>query len=139
MFKKKIKNFNYEICDNGDVINLNNQEKLKGSISEHGYLYYRLSKNNQKFMFYAHNKLNNSYENLRLVTLSENVKSSLYITKTNSSCKKVEQLTLLDEPIRIFDSVSQAARELKLDSSSISKVCRGVNKSCGGFHFKYIK
>ena len=32
-----------------------------------------------------------------------------------------------------------AARELKLDSSTISKVCRGVNKSHGGFHFRYIE
>ena len=85
------------------------------------------------------NKLNNSYKNLRLTTVSENVNSALYNTKTNSSCKKVEQLTLIDEHIQYFDSVAQAARELKLDSSTISKVCRGVNKSHGGFHFKYVE
>ena len=41
--KKKICDLNYEIYDNGDVINLKTGKKLKGSISEHGYLYYRLS------------------------------------------------------------------------------------------------
>ena len=279
--KKKICDLNYEIYDNGDVINLKTGKKLKGSISEHGYLYYRLSKDNKKSLFYAHrlvaeyfidnpnnypvvnhkdgdklnnnvtnlewasysentthahknnlikpvrereyytedlpeeiwkkipdyhysvsslgrvrnddtllllkpsltcgyykvrlskdgkttdwlihrlvysvfseidilpkekvvdhidgNKLNNSYKNLRLTTLSENVNSALYNTKTNSSCKKVEQLTLTDEHIKYFDSAAQAARELKLDSSTISKVCRGVNKSHGGFHFRYIE
>jgi hypothetical protein len=69
---------------------------LKGSIGEHGYKYYRLSKNGKKKMFYAHrlvaehflpnpnnlpvvnhidgNKLNNSVTNLEWVSYSENTK-----------------------------------------------------------------
>lgn len=85
------------------------------------------------------NKLDNSLQNLRLITLSENVKAALYTTKTNSSCKKVEQLTLFDEHIAYFNSCAEAARALNLDSSTISKVCLGKNKSHGGYHFKYIK
>ena len=84
-------------------------------------------------------KTDNRLENLHLITLSENVKAALYDTKTNSSCKKVEQLTLTDKHIAYFNSVAEAARKLKLDSSTISKVCRGINKSHGGFHFKYIE
>ena len=68
-----------------------------------------------------------------------NVKSALYTTKTNSSCKKVEQLTLSDKHISFFDSCAEAARSLGLDSSTISKVCRGKNKSHGGFHFRYVE
>ena len=279
--RKKIKDYDYYIYDNGDVLNINTNKILKGSIGEHGYKYYRLSQNNNKKMFYAHrlvaeyfipnpdnlpmvnhldgdklnnnmdnlewsscsdnalhahannlikrtsvkeyykqdlpneiwkkiedyhysisslgrvrndetmlllkpsivcgyskirlskqgkvkdflvhklvycifnnikdikngyvidhinaNKIDNRLENLRLITLSENVKAALYQTKTNSSCKKVEQLTLTDNHIAYFDSVANAARELKLDSSTISKVCRGINKSHGGFHFRYIE
>lgn len=85
------------------------------------------------------NKTDNSLENLRLITLSENVKSALYGTKTNFSCKKVEQLTLMDVYITFFNSCAEAARELGSDSSTISKVCRGINKSHGGFHFKYVE
>lgn len=280
--RKKIKDFeNYCIYDNGDVINLNTNKILKGSIGENGYKYYRLSKNNNKKMFYAHrlvaeyfidnpynlpvinhkdgnklnnnvdnlewvshsensehahqnklinkrkeskyykkdepgeewrkvldfhysisslgrvrndntmlllspsltcgyykvrlsnkgkvydfmvhklvyqifnedfqipknyvidhingNKLDNRLENLRKISLSENVLDALYTQYTNNSCKKVEQLDMLNNHIAYFNSCSQAARELNLDSSTISKVCRGKNKSHGGFKFKYVE
>ena len=40
------------------------------------------------------NKLNNNVDNLRQLTLSENVLAALYETKTNSSAKKVYQYSL---------------------------------------------
>lgn len=82
-------------------------------------------------------KLNNRLDNLRLITLSENVKASLYETKTNKSCKEV---AYYKDGIFLgtFPSVREAARHLGLDSSTISKVCRGINKSHGGYIFKYV-
>lgn len=84
------------------------------------------------------NKLDNRLENLRLITLSENVKASLYETKTNKSCKAVQQFDKNGNYITTFQSIKEAARILNLDSSTISKVCRGQNKSHGGFIFKYV-
>ena len=278
--KKLIPNYeNYWIYDNGDIYNENTQQVLKGSIGEHGYRYYRLSKNNKKKMFYAHrlvaeafldnpsnlpvvnhkdgnklnnnvdnlewvsysdntrawhegkaskqnqkleyytedlngevwksyqnyyvsnygrvrhatknnllkpaltcgyykvrlskdgltedkmihklvwelfadydmpdsisvidhidgNKTNNHIDNLRKVSLSENVKAALYETKTNTAAKRVAQYDLNDNFINEFPSAAAAARALNLDSSVISKVCRGDKyKSHGGFKFKYI-
>lgn len=278
--KKQIRNYsNYYIYDNGDVLNIDTNKVLKGSISEHGYKYYRLSKDNKKTMFYAHrlvaeyfldnpnqypvvnhidgnklnnnkenlewvtysknithahqnnliktrrksefftqnlqgeewkkiknlpysisskgrvrndrtnlllkgslacgylkvrlsyqgkiidklvhhlvylnfnglneipqgkvidhidgNKNNNNLENLQLVSLSENVKNAFYKTKTNSSIREVIQMDLQGNQLNIFPSCSEAGRVLNLDRSSISKVCRGVVKTCGGFRFKY--
>jgi hypothetical protein len=44
--KKQIKNYeNYLIDDQGNVYNTNTNKILTGSIGEHGYKYYRLSKN----------------------------------------------------------------------------------------------
>lgn len=45
---------NYYVEDNGDVFNSITNKILKGSISENGYKYYRLSKDGKKKMFYAH-------------------------------------------------------------------------------------
>ena len=278
--KKPIPNYeNYWIFDNGDVYNENTKQILKGSIGEHGYRYYRLSKDNKKKMFYGHrlvaeafldnpnnlpvvnhkdgnklnnnvknlewvsysdntkawyegrtskknqrleyytedlkneiwkpyqnylvsnygrvrhatknnllkpsltcgyykvrlskdgltedkmvhklvwelfsdqdmpdnisvidhidgNKLNNHINNLRKISLSENAKAALYKTRTNANAKKVAQYDLNNNFINEFPSVAAAARELNLDSSVISKVCRGDKyKSHGGFKFKYI-
>lgn len=159
---KKIKDFNYSVSSFGRIRNDKTYLLLKGS-ETCGYLKVRLSNNGQVFDKLIHHlvyctfndidkipdgyvidhinadKKDNNLNNLRLITLSDNVKSALYSTKTNSSCKRVLQLTLDDKPIQEFESCAQAARQLKLDSSTISKVCRGKNKSHGGFHFKYIE
>ena len=158
---KKIPAFNYSISNLGRVKNDSTNLLLKGSLTC-GYYKVRLSKHGHvSDMMINHlvyctfnnlDKIPNGYvidhingiktddrlENLRLITLSENVKAALYETQTNSSCRKVLQMTLNDQPIQEFASCSEAARQLNLDSSTISKVCRGKNKSHGGFHFKYI-
>ncbi len=84
------------------------------------------------------NKLNNDINNLRLLTKSENVMAALYETRTNSSAKKVGQYSLDGKLLNTFPSAKEASRQLKLDSSTISKVCRGKNKTHGGFIFKYL-
>ena len=84
------------------------------------------------------NKLNNHKDNLRQVTVSENVMAAYYKTKTNTSTKIVEQYDLQGNLLNTFPSTKEAARVLGLDASAISKVCRGVKyKTHGGFVFKY--
>ena len=83
------------------------------------------------------NKLNNNLANLRLITLSENVNSAYYDTCTNSNLRKVGCYRN-GKLIKTFDSIREAGRALNLDASTISKVCRGKNKSHGGYTFQYL-
>ena len=153
---------NYLISNMGRVRNIKTNKILRPSIVS-GYYKVRLSKNGVVKDFLIHklvysvfseepylldktfvidhidaNKLNNKFSNLRKITNSENVFASLYEQKTNSSAKQVAQYSLDNKLLKVFPSTKEAARQLQLDSSTISKVCRGVNKTHGGFVFKYV-
>lgn len=88
------KESNYIITEEGKVFNLTTNKELKGSITENGYRYFRLSDNGNKYRFYAHrlvaeyflpnddntkivnhingDKLDNRVSNLEWTTYSEN-------------------------------------------------------------------
>ena len=38
----------------------------------------------------------------------------------------------------IFDSLSQASHCHNIDRSSITKVCKGITQTAGGFHWKLV-
>lgn len=104
------------------------------------------------------NRLNNSIENLRWCTDKENCNNILTLEKNRSNCKrlwehgvydnrnnthyrKVAQYSKQGEYMKTWDSILEAAKELNIDSSSISAVCRGTNPkrhTAGGFVWKHV-
>ena len=153
---------NYLISNKGRVRNVITNRILKPSLTS-GYLKVRLCKNGKtkdllihkmvyalwhdepylegRVMIIDHidaNKTNNCIENLRKVSNSENTLAAMYEQGVNPSAKPIEQYSLDGQLLGTFRSAAEAARQLGLDSSTISKVCRGVNKTHGGFVFKYI-
>jgi hypothetical protein len=40
--------------------------------------------------------------------------------------------------LEIYTTIALAARENNCDSSAISKTCRGLRNTCGGFYWKYV-
>lgn len=66
--------------------------------------------------------------------LSEEQKAKI---KENSKRIKVCQYSLNGELIAIYDGQREAARKLNIDSSSITKCCKGKIKTVGGYIWKY--
>lgn len=83
------------------------------------------------------NKHNNYLENLRKITISENVRNAYYTQKTNSNIKPINQYDLNNNFIATFPSSKEAGRQLHLDSSSITKCCKGKLKTTGNYIFHY--
>ena len=52
--------------------------------------------------------------------------------------KKVMQLTVEGELVRIWDSLTQAAKENGMDVSSICQCCKGKIKTSGGYMWRYV-
>jgi len=80
------------------------------------------------------------YENIQLMTCEENIQKgrddrrSGINNKINSA---VLQYSPSMELIKEFNSIAIACRETGVDSSGITKNCKGKRKSAGGFIWKY--
>ncbi len=59
-----------------------------------------------------------------------------------SKRNKQKRVYMLDkntlEVIKMFDSIMDASRELKINNSNISMVCKGLRKWAGGYGWKYV-
>ncbi|MGY0692639.1 NUMOD4 domain-containing protein [Virgibacillus sp. FSP13] len=97
------------------------------------------------------NKLNNHVNNLEWCNRSENqlhaYKLGLQkvdVTKAHAvrhekTKRKIIQLSMSGEEIKIFNSIREAAKSLGMnDGTHISAAAKGKRKSCGGFRWKYI-
>ena len=79
------------------------------------------------------NKLDNRLENLEWVTQKQNVNKS---SKNTSHPRKVLQI-YEDNVFILYDSLTEAAEEMGLTRHAISKACLGINKTAGGFKWKF--
>jgi len=85
-------------------------------------------------------------ENLRVITQKENIligarsqKAKNRMTKAiqNKMGKPVLQLDLEGNLINEYITIGEASRRTGIDNSLISKVCRGIFKTAGGYEWKY--
>ena len=92
------------------------------------------------------NKLDNRVENLEWCSAKENVNYGTCIerrakkqreTKCQINNKATSKKVRCLETGKVFESINDARRIMGLDGSSISKVCKGKNKSTKGYTFRY--
>lgn len=79
-----------------------------------------------------HNRNDNTVKNLEWVTSSENM---VHFGKKNG--KSVIKLGKNNNIIEIYSNIKEASEKNKMTSSNITNVCKGKQKTAGGFKWKY--
>ncbi len=51
--------------------------------------------------------------------------------------RRVVQFSLKGKKLQLFNSIKEAASEMKVHPTSITDVCKGRSKTCGGYKWKY--
>lgn len=94
------------------------------------------------------NRANNTAENLRWCTAGEN--SNNPITRSRMSCSahiskigKFGKLNNATKPVVCIETgilywgTHEVNRKLGIDGSHVTSVCKGKQKTCGGYHWRY--
>jgi len=160
---KEIKDFeDYDVSNLGAVKNTSTKMISKINI-KNGYSYVNLVNNENKKTARVHrlvakafivnddiinkthvnhkdgNKLNNKVDNLEWMTPSEDIQHAIDNGLLESQARPVLQYSKKGDLIKEYASIIEASKETSIDDGSICKVCKGngVNKSAGGFIWKY--
>ena len=138
----------YGITSCGRVWSYKSKRFLKAFKNAKGYLQVDLYKDGTKKTVKVHRLVAEAYipnpDNLPQVDHIDNNKDHNYIgnlqwiTNIDNTRKRFNKKVHCIELNKIFESRTVAAKELNLSVSSISGVCNGKRKTCGGYHFEDV-
>lgn len=137
------------------------KEKILKPNNVNGYYKVQLYENNIRKSFFIHrlvaeafikninnysevnhkdeNKQNNKVENLEWCTSLYNANYGTRNEKCIPKLKRWDKKVICINTGECFESIKKASEKYNLDSSSISKCCRGKLKTVGGYKWKYIE
>lgn len=148
----------YEISNLSNIRSLCNKwgnrlkpRLVKQQLTKKGYMRVPLNKNSKHKQYMVHrlvyeafngkidenmeinhidyNRTNNNINNLQVMTHTDNVRYS--------KSKKVNQYDVYGNFIKQWDCIRDIERKLNIDHRQVSDNCKGKQKSCHGFIFKY--
>lgn len=152
---------NYQISNYGNVKSLNygrtgKPKLLKPTVSGKGYLQVRLSKSGKPNALLVHrlvamafvqnlnnrkqinhkdeNKFNNNADNLEWC---DNQYNNTYNGKHNKIAKPVIQRSKAGNEIARYESIREAERKTGIKNITITRCCKGVYKTAGGYVWEY--
>lgn len=159
----------YQVSNLGNVRNTAKNCAVKCSQLKHGYMKVELRLNktvaqklvhrlvaeafipnpeNKPEVNHIHgNKQDNRASQLEWCTVSENLKHSFAlgfhkarIGKENELSRKVIQLTKIGTIVKVWDSIMDVQRQLKINNANVSNVALGKSnrKTAGGFVWKFV-
>ena len=151
----------YQVSNFGRIKSLKKEKIMKQRKDKDGYLLIDLHKNSKKKTFKVHRlvaqafipnpnnllqinhideiKQNNSVNNLEWCSQKYNVNYGSCIKKSSEKHnKKILKCDLNGNPIKQYNSITEASNENKCFISNISAVCRGKQKTAYGFIWKFI-
>ena len=156
MFKKYIGD--YFVNEKGEILNVKTNKIYTGTKSSRGYLRVDVSIDGKRKVIFPHRavaetfipnvlkkeqvnhingiKTDNRLENLEWVTPKENICHAVRIGLINSKTqggKTCVQRDLDGNIIKIFDSISEAARQVKGNDSCIFRACKKQLHTAYGF------
>ena len=148
----------YMISDKGNVRSLITNKTMILRVNRAGYLQVCLCKKGTKKWFLVHrlvaeafvdnpnnypcvnhineDKTNNNASNLEWCTYKYNSNYGKNATIRNT---RVNQYDSANNFIREWRSIKDAAEFFGIKYQGISRVCRGLRKTCGGFHWEYAR
>ena len=117
-----------------------NNRNFGYNIEEGGHAYRTFSKETRKKISDAIKRKPKSEEckqKLRNINLGKHLSEETRKKVSESHFKPVYQLDKNGNIINEFDSILAAALYIHRDNSSISKCCKGKQKTCGGYMWRY--
>ena len=83
------------------------------------------------------NKLNNSVHNLEWCSHKYNSTYGTILTRIQENSVNCVSVKCVETGI-IYKSIREAGKITNIDHSNIAKVCRGKQKTAGGYHWVYV-